>query len=251
MSFPPKLLPRVLLPLLLACSMWAARAADDFLEPERAFVLSARALGERQVELAFDVVPGYYLYRDKFKFEAPDAVLGEAIVPAGKTKFDETFQKNVETHRGLVRIVLPVDKAPREFRLVVTSQGCAGQSGRIRWQRQRTGGAGVHQRRPQRDCVSRRRCFPMGRGRCPRRCGAAEWSLLARGRRVLHRGAVAVVHTLRVADGADPIVVDCRPWRRCVACPWPVAGCQLLAGNGARLHRVRCWNGNRNMPWLA
>ena len=125
MSFLPKLLPRVLLLLLLACSMWAARAADDFLEPERAFVLSARALGERQVELSFDVVPGYYLYRDKFKFEAPDAVLGEAIVPAGKTKFDETFQKNVETHRGLVRIVLPVDKAPREFRLVVTSQGCA------------------------------------------------------------------------------------------------------------------------------
>ena len=40
-------------------------------------------------------------------------------------KFDETFQKNVETYRNAVTILVPVEQAGAEFRLVVTSQGCA------------------------------------------------------------------------------------------------------------------------------
>lgn len=111
--------------LLLAAPVYGARAADEFLEPERAFALSARALDERRVELTFDVAPGYYLYRDKFRFEAANVALGDAVVPPGKTKFDETFQKEVETHRGAVRIVLPVAQAQGPFTLEVTSQGCA------------------------------------------------------------------------------------------------------------------------------
>ncbi len=120
-----RLLRFVLLLLLVSGSFLARSASDDFLEPERAFALSARALDERQVELTFDVAPGYYLYREQFKFAAQGATLGEALIPAGKTKFDETFQKNVETHRGQVRIVLPVAQAKGEFQIDVTSQGCA------------------------------------------------------------------------------------------------------------------------------
>ncbi|MDH3459407.1 MAG: protein-disulfide reductase DsbD [Burkholderiaceae bacterium] len=102
-----------------------ATAADEFLAPERAFMLDARVLGEREVELSFTVAPDYYLYGEQFKFQASAAVLGLAVIPAGKVKFDETFQKMVESHRGFVRITLPVQQAPREFRLFVTSQGCA------------------------------------------------------------------------------------------------------------------------------
>ena len=40
-------------------------------------------------------------------------------------KYDETFQKNVETYRNAVTILVPVEQAGAEFRLVVTSQGCA------------------------------------------------------------------------------------------------------------------------------
>ena len=99
--------------LCLALPFAQAAAEDDFLDPERAFVLSARALDARQVELSFEVAPGYYLYREQFKFQAPGGVtLGEALVPPGKIKFDETFQKEVETHRGQVRIVVPVQQAP-------------------------------------------------------------------------------------------------------------------------------------------
>ena len=40
-------------------------------------------------------------------------------------KFDQTFQKNVETYRGDVSIHVPVKQASGPFELVVTSQGCA------------------------------------------------------------------------------------------------------------------------------
>ena len=40
-------------------------------------------------------------------------------------KYDETFQKNVETYRNALTILVPVEQAGAEFRLVVTSQGCA------------------------------------------------------------------------------------------------------------------------------
>lgn len=114
----------VLLPMLVLAAS-AARAEDDFLDPEVAFKLAARALDERNVELSFTVAPGYYLYREQFKFSATGAMLGTPTLPPGKTKFDETFQKTVETYRDVVRIVVPVDKAPAQFRLLITNQGCA------------------------------------------------------------------------------------------------------------------------------
>ena len=111
--------------LMLVLGTQAARAADEFLDPEVAFKLDARAADERTVEITFTAVPGYYLYREAFKFEAAGATLGAPVLPAGKTKFDETFQKNVETYRDTVRITIPVQQAPARFQLLVTNQGCA------------------------------------------------------------------------------------------------------------------------------
>ena len=113
-----------LLPLLFALPH-PARAADDFLEPEKAFAFSVKTLDTKSVEVSFAIAPGYYLYREQFKFAADGAVLGAAVLPQGKVKFDETFQKNVETYRESIRIVVPVQQAGAEFRLVTTSQGCA------------------------------------------------------------------------------------------------------------------------------
>ncbi len=115
--------------LAVALIAWAAlhdaRAADDFLEPEKAFQFSASAADAKSVEVDFTIAPGYYLYREQFKFAASGAKLGTPAIPPGKVKFDETFQKNVETYRDHIRIVVPVEEAGAEFRLVVTSQGCA------------------------------------------------------------------------------------------------------------------------------
>ncbi|MFC3147487.1 protein-disulfide reductase DsbD [Piscinibacterium candidicorallinum] len=104
-----------------------AAAKDDFLEPEKAFQFSAKAVDDRTIEVAFDIADGYYMYREKFAFAAEPASVrfGPAQIPPGKIKFDETFQKDVESHRGRLRILLPVESADGAFTLKVTSQGCA------------------------------------------------------------------------------------------------------------------------------
>ncbi|HEY2977799.1 MAG TPA: protein-disulfide reductase DsbD domain-containing protein, partial [Burkholderiaceae bacterium] len=58
---------------LLLTAAFGARAADDFLEPEKAFRFAARALDERTVEVSFAVAPGYYLYRERFAVTAEGA----------------------------------------------------------------------------------------------------------------------------------------------------------------------------------
>lgn len=122
--------------LLCALLLWLtallplfAVAAEDFLPPEQAFRFDARVLDGKSIEIGFVVEDGYYLYREPFKFEAQGVgvVLGAPQIPSGTVKFDETFEKDVETYRGRVTIRLPVDAAPASFRLVVTSQGCADQ----------------------------------------------------------------------------------------------------------------------------
>ena len=102
-----------------------ALAADDFLEPDKAFQFSARQLDAKTVEVTFDIAPGYYLYREQFKFAAEGATLGAVVIPPGKVKFDQTFQKNVETYRDAIKISVPVQSAAGDFRLITTSQGCA------------------------------------------------------------------------------------------------------------------------------
>lgn len=112
--------------LLLAT---AANAADDFLPPEQAFKLSAVARDDRTVEIRFEAADGYYLYREQYRFVAADPAvrLGVVDLPRGKVKYDETFEKNVETHRGTVVIAVPVEAGPARFALQVTNQGCADQ----------------------------------------------------------------------------------------------------------------------------
>jgi thiol:disulfide interchange protein DsbD len=48
-------------------------------------------------EVMFKIADGYYMYREQFRFEAEGARLGTPDIPPGKVKFDETFQKDVET----------------------------------------------------------------------------------------------------------------------------------------------------------
>lgn len=113
------------LTLLLLC--WGHPAvAEEFLEPEQAFRLSAQAKDDRTVEVRFDVAPGYYLYRERLSVKASDGTtLGDVLIPPGQVKFDENFQKNVETYHDGLSFTVPVTQAPAAFTLTVNSQGCA------------------------------------------------------------------------------------------------------------------------------
>ena len=122
---------RVLAGCALFLATWAtgAQAGEAFLDPAKAFALSARQLDAGHVEIRFDVAPGYYLYRDKLSATtgAPAVALGELQVPRGHVKFDENFGKDVETLRDTVTLVLPVppQAARTTFQLDVGNQGCA------------------------------------------------------------------------------------------------------------------------------
>ena len=114
--------------LLLACAMLFgvsnARAEADYLEPDVAFKFSARMLDPQTLAVTYEIADGYYMYRERFQFNATNATLGAARFPVGKIKFDETFQKDVETYRKTVTITMPVNTAGM-FTLTATSQGCA------------------------------------------------------------------------------------------------------------------------------
>lgn len=101
-----------------------AWAADDFLPPEQAFKVSAQMVAVDRIEVLVRIAPGYFAYREPLRFTAQGAELGTPEVPQGKVKFDENFQKNVETYRNDLRIPMPV-RATAPFKLTVVAQGCA------------------------------------------------------------------------------------------------------------------------------
>ena len=101
-----------------------ARADDEFLDPELAFKFSARMQDPATIAVTYVIADGYYMYHERFKFEATGATLGEPVFPKGKVKFDETFQKNVETFRHTLTITIPV-QANGAFTLKSTGQGCS------------------------------------------------------------------------------------------------------------------------------
>ncbi|MSP98270.1 MAG: protein-disulfide reductase DsbD [Betaproteobacteria bacterium] len=121
--------------LLALCACFAHAAPvkeEELLEPEKAFRMSVRALDDRSVEVSFAIADGYYLYRERFKFEADAAPggapfkFGTADFPAGIRKKDEFFGE-VETYRKQVTVMLPVERfgSGDTLKLAVTSQGCA------------------------------------------------------------------------------------------------------------------------------
>jgi len=112
--------------MLVLGGLSVARAADDFLDPSVAFKFSASE-SPGQVDVRFKVANGYYLYRERFAFAVKNgqAALGDPQFPAGHVKFDQTFQKDVETYRDEVVVHVPVKQASGPFELAVTSQGCA------------------------------------------------------------------------------------------------------------------------------
>ena len=114
--------------LYFLCGTLAVSAAQpELLEPEKAFRFSARVLDASNIEVRYQIAEGYYLYRERFAFAAePAAVkLGAAQIPQGKMKKDEFFGE-VQTHRGEIKIVVPVTEAvDGKVALIATSQGCA------------------------------------------------------------------------------------------------------------------------------
>ena len=111
--------------LILAALLAGAFAtyAGELLEPEQAFRFSARVADGGAVEVRYAIADGYYLYRDRLKFSADGAQLGQPELPAGLPHKDEFFG-DMPIYRGSVAIRVPA-QADGRFELTVVSQGCA------------------------------------------------------------------------------------------------------------------------------
>ena len=68
---------------------------DEPLPPEQAFVLSTEVLSADMIRAKWHIVDGYYMYRDKFKFESntPGVTADVGVYPKGKIKEDKFFGK--------------------------------------------------------------------------------------------------------------------------------------------------------------
>jgi thiol:disulfide interchange protein DsbD len=114
--------------LLLLCLPLTAAAAEELLEVDQAFRLSARAVDAGTLEVRYDIAKGYYMYRDKFKFALEPATVKADTpqFPPGKIKKDEFFG-DVETYRKdvVVRLPFTAPAGTDGVTLKATSQGCA------------------------------------------------------------------------------------------------------------------------------
>jgi len=113
--------------VLLLLTASPATAQDGFLPPEEAFVFSAALAEPGIVALHYEIAPGYYLYRERFAVSlAPDEnALGAPVLPDGITKYDPTFEKDMEVYYGTLTIRVPVAASTQPQVLRVQSQGCA------------------------------------------------------------------------------------------------------------------------------
>src|SRR3990167_7728374 len=115
----------VLLFLLLSPAR-AEQTNENLLEADQAFQLSTRMVNGTMIEARWKIAPDYYLYRDKFKFEAIEGVtLRNPVFPRGKKKQDPLFG-TVETYTKAVKVRLPIERqgSAQSLRLRITAQGC-------------------------------------------------------------------------------------------------------------------------------
>jgi thioredoxin:protein disulfide reductase len=108
-------------------SIFTDDAADEeFLSPDVAFKLDLSATDANNVSADFKIVPGYYLYKQRLKFEIKDAATGkiEAIeLPTGEIKDDPNFGKQeVYHHDFTANLKLASANSPI---IQATYQGCS------------------------------------------------------------------------------------------------------------------------------
>lgn len=131
-----------LLCLLLAAAAWAEdglmealtkrggrpAAEQEFLPPDEAFVFSYDRSAAGGLQIDWEIAPGYYLYRDKIRFEPLGAgiELGAPELPPSESKDDPEFGV-VQVYHGHQRARLPVvaRRGDEPSSVRVTYQGCA------------------------------------------------------------------------------------------------------------------------------
>ncbi len=102
---------------------------EEFLEPDKAYRLTVSVIDGRTLQAEFEIANGYYLYRDKtrFQLQSEGATLGAYTLPKGKIKVDEFFGKQEVYYKSLI-VDLPLRRQTYDSlraNLLASYQGCA------------------------------------------------------------------------------------------------------------------------------
>lgn len=124
----------LMLCLSLLVSSWAHASDTEFLDPAKAFRLSAQVLDNKDLTLNFTIEPNYYMYREQFKVAVAGDdedgtqtkdLLGPTVLPQGEVLYDPTFDKDMEVYRIQATLKNPILKEGAPFTVEITAQGCA------------------------------------------------------------------------------------------------------------------------------
>ncbi|PKG55265.1 protein-disulfide reductase DsbD [Shewanella sp. Choline-02u-19] len=99
------------------------KGEPELMPVDQAFVFDFQQEGNK-VKISWVIADGYYMYRDKLKFEADGAVLGEIALPKGKSHNDEYFGEQ-EVYYSYVEMPVAIKEAAAGDTLNVTFMGCA------------------------------------------------------------------------------------------------------------------------------
>jgi thiol:disulfide interchange protein DsbD len=99
---------------------------DEYLDPDVAFVLTAGAQSANNVQLNWRIADGYYLYKQRIKFEPVNAAqpVGALVLPKGLPHSDEYFGEQ-EIYRQSLDASFSVPPGAKSADVKVTYQGCA------------------------------------------------------------------------------------------------------------------------------
>lgn len=105
----------------------AADTEDSILAPDQAFKLVVSRQDAQTLRADFQIAPGHYLYRERFKFainRADSNLVRSVELPAGELKQDPTFGQT-EVYHNAVTAIIRLAEARQSVDLSVTYQGCS------------------------------------------------------------------------------------------------------------------------------
>ncbi|PCK54317.1 hypothetical protein A2J11_18270 [Pseudomonas aeruginosa] len=106
--------------------LFAPRGATqtDFLPVEKAFRFTWERLDDGQVQLRWQIAPGYYLYQKRLRFDGLDPAL-QPQLPPGESHSDEFFGES-QVYRQSLELTLPAAAAAARPGRVRRSAGASG-----------------------------------------------------------------------------------------------------------------------------
>ena len=94
-----------------------------FLKVEEAFVIDITQ-DDNQLNVIFDIAPGYYLYRHQFKFSGDNSSFSDVALPEGKDHEDEFFGVQ-QVYREQLHFSVNIEQAKSASNFTLRYQGCA------------------------------------------------------------------------------------------------------------------------------